>query len=92
MEDEGRPLEIGLQGQVSNHLELLGSRARVVSVEEKARHERVSVWAEETNASEPLMTGRNERMSTSKAGWLLLRDQSRGCLLTAWAVSGLKTA
>ena len=41
MEDEGRPLEIGLQGQVSNHLELRGSRARVVSVEEKARHERV---------------------------------------------------
>ena len=39
MGDEGRPLEIGLQGQVSNHLELLGSRARVVSVEEKARHE-----------------------------------------------------
>ena len=41
MEDEGRPLEIGLQGQVSNHLELRWSRARVVSVEEKARHERV---------------------------------------------------
>ncbi len=36
MGDEGRPLEIGLQGQVSNHLELRGSKARVVSVEEKA--------------------------------------------------------
>jgi hypothetical protein len=41
MGDEGRPLEIGLQGQVSNHLELRGSRARVVSVEETACHERV---------------------------------------------------
>ncbi len=41
MEDEGRPLEVGLQGQVSNRLELLGSRAWVVSVEETARHERV---------------------------------------------------
>jgi hypothetical protein len=50
------------------------------------------VWIEETNASEPLMTDRNDWLSTSKAGWLLLRDQSRGCLLTAWTVSGLKTA
>ncbi len=41
MGDEGRPLEIGLQGQVSNRLELLWLRVRVVSVEEKARHERV---------------------------------------------------
>ena len=41
MEDEVWPLGIGLQGQVPNHLELLWSRARVVSVEEKARHERV---------------------------------------------------
>jgi hypothetical protein len=32
MDDEGRPLEIGVQALVSNHLELLGSRARVVSV------------------------------------------------------------
>jgi hypothetical protein len=76
MEDEGRPLEIGLQGQVSNHLELRGSRARVVSVEGAPRARQV--WTEETNASEPLMTGRNERTSTSKAGWLLLRDQVQG--------------
>ena len=36
IEDEGRPLEVGLQEQASNHLKLRGSRARVVSVEEKA--------------------------------------------------------
>jgi hypothetical protein len=36
VEDEGRPLETGLQGQVSNHPKLLWSKARVVSVGEKA--------------------------------------------------------
>jgi hypothetical protein len=36
IEDEGWPLEVGLQEQASNHLKLRGSRARVVSVEEKA--------------------------------------------------------
>jgi hypothetical protein len=39
--DEGRPLEAGLQEQASNHLELRGSRVRVVSVEEKARQDLV---------------------------------------------------
>ena len=40
--DEGRPLETGLQEQVSNHLKLLWSRAMVVSVKEKARQRIVS--------------------------------------------------
>jgi hypothetical protein len=39
--DEGRSLEAGLQGQASNHLKLLWSKAMVVSVKEKARHDRV---------------------------------------------------
>jgi len=34
--DEGRSLGAGLQGQASNHLKLLWSNARVVSVKEKA--------------------------------------------------------
>jgi len=35
--DEGSPLGIGLQDQkISNHLKLLGSKAPVVSVQEKA--------------------------------------------------------
>jgi hypothetical protein len=34
--DEGRSLGAGLQEQVSNHLKLLWSNARVVSVKEKA--------------------------------------------------------
>ena len=37
VEDEGRPLEVGVQAQASNHLKLRGSRARVVSVEVKRR-------------------------------------------------------
>jgi hypothetical protein len=41
MRDEGRPLEAGLQGQASNHLKLLWSKAMVVSVKEKARRDRV---------------------------------------------------
>jgi hypothetical protein len=35
LEDEGRPLGVGLQGRIPNHLKLRWSRARVVSVEEK---------------------------------------------------------
>ena len=34
--DEGRPLGAGLQERASNHLKLLWSRARVVSVREKS--------------------------------------------------------
>ena len=37
--DEGRPLGAGLQEQASNHLKLLWSKAMVVSVEEKSRHQ-----------------------------------------------------
>jgi hypothetical protein len=36
--DEGRSLGAGLQEQASNHLKLLWSKARVVSVKEKAWH------------------------------------------------------
>ena len=36
VEDEGRPLEAGRQGQASNHRKLLRSKAVVVSVAEKA--------------------------------------------------------
>ena len=34
--DEGRPLGAGLQERASNHLKLLWSRARVVSVKEES--------------------------------------------------------
>jgi len=38
-EDEGRPLEAGLQEQASNRLKLHWLRAIVVSVEEKVPHD-----------------------------------------------------
>ena len=40
------PLGAGLQGQDSNHLELLWSRATVVSVKEKSRHRIVAGMAQ----------------------------------------------
>jgi hypothetical protein len=39
--DEGGPLEAAVQAEASNHLKLRGLRAQVVSVEEKARRDRV---------------------------------------------------
>ena len=60
MEDEGRPLGIGVQAQVPNHFELLGSRVRVVSVEGKGAARPRQVRSKKTNASEPLMTCREE--------------------------------
>ena len=55
VEDEGRPLEVGVQAQASNHLKLRGSRARVVSVEVKRRSQLCQVGRQETNESEALM-------------------------------------
>ena len=56
--DEGRPLGIGFQEQVSNHSKLLRLRAVVVSVGAKARTEFVQVGIRETNESEPSKTRR----------------------------------
>jgi hypothetical protein len=39
--DEGRSLAAGLRRQAANHRKRLGSRAPVVSVTEKARHDLV---------------------------------------------------
>ena len=59
------PLGIGLQDQVSNHVELLRLRVLVVSVDEKALLRR-QVRFRKTNASEPLMTHRKAIQPTSK--------------------------
>ena len=60
MEDEGRPLGIGVQARVPNHLELLGSRALVVSVGGNGVARPRQVRSTKTNASEPLMKCREE--------------------------------
>lgn len=91
-EDEGRPFEIGVQAQVSNRLELRGSRARVVSVEGNGVVRPRQVRSKETNASEPLMTCREVfTRRRNRAGWLA-RDKSRGHLSTDWMASGMKAA
>jgi len=92
IEDEGRPLGIGVQAQVPNRLELRGSRARVVSIEGNGAARPRQVRSKKTSASEPLMTcreGRNRRRN--RAGWLA-RDEPRGSLLTDWAASGMQVA
>jgi hypothetical protein len=76
--DEGRPLEVGLQGQASNHLELRGSKARVVSVEDTARLEARQVWTKKTNASEPLMMGRKVYQRHRNRAGCLARDRAQG--------------
>lgn len=58
MDDEGRPLGIGVQAQVPNRPELLGSRVRVVSVVGKGAARLRQVRSKKTNASEPLRTCR----------------------------------
>ena len=42
MKDEGGPLEISIQVEVSNHLKVLLSKAMVLSVKEKAKHKILS--------------------------------------------------
>ena len=66
--DEGRPLEIGFQEQVSNHSKLLRSRAVVVSVGAKARIDLVQVSIRETNESEPFEDASLSTQVSSKPG------------------------
>jgi len=89
--DEGRSLGTGVQAQVPNHLKLRWSRAKVVSVQEKARRTR-QVRVKETSASEPLMTCRKRRDGV-KTGWAsLTQDKPGGDLFTGQAASGIKVA
>jgi hypothetical protein len=65
--DEGRPFGAALQGEAPNHLKLLGSKAPVVSVEEKA-HTMCQVGIRKMSASEPRPTRRNFARVASKPG------------------------
>ena len=90
--DEGRPLEAGLQGQVSNHLKPLWPKVMVVSVKGKGAGIPRQVRTMKTNASEPLMTCRKRRNGVKTGGLSLLRDKSEGSLLIARVASGMKAA
>ncbi len=86
-----RPLAAGLQDQAANHLELPWSRARVVSVKEKARNT-CQVRIGKTSASEPSMKRRKPKVM-SKPGSIGCSGISAGeTLLTASVASGVKAA
>ncbi len=89
--DEGGPLGTGVQAQVPNHLKLRWSRARVVSVQEKARRTR-QVRVKETSGSEPLMTCRKGRDGVKTGRELLAQDKPGRNLFTGQAASGIKVA
>ena len=92
-EDEGRPLEVGLQEQASNRLKLRWSRAIVVSVDGKGGARLRQVRFEETNASEPLMTCRNVSNDVETGTQTSVpRIKIEGSLSTAQPASGMKAA
>jgi hypothetical protein len=82
--DEDRPLEVGLQERASNHLNLLWSKAMVVSDRGKGRPTACQVWSRELNESEPLMTCRNRSTDDIKTrNWSLglgkVREKPADC-------------
>jgi len=81
--DEGRPLGTGLQGQVSNHLKLLWSRAMVVSVKEKSR---LRIVAGMNQGAERKRTiDEVSKIIRRRQNWWLTQrqDKFRGYLFTA---------
>ena len=79
--DEGGPFGAALQGEASNHLKLLWSKASVVSVEEKA-HKMCQVGTKKMSESEPRMTRRNMKDGIKTRVAFLSWDELRGFLLT----------
>jgi putative transposase len=92
-EDEGRPLEVGLQERASNRHELHWSRAIVVNVDGKGGAGLRQVRFKETNASEPLMTCRNVLNDVETGTRTSVpRIRVEGRLFTAQPASGMKAA
>ena len=91
MRDEGGPLGTRVQAQVPNHLKLRWSKARVVSVQGKARRTR-QVRVKETSGSEPLMTCRKGRDDVKTGKELLAQEKPGRNLFTGQAASGMKVA
>lgn len=89
--DEGRPFEAVLQGEASNHLKRLGSKALVVSVEEKA-HVMCQVQTTKMSVSKPRMTCRNVKDDIKTRVASRFREELGGYLLTVRAVPGIHVA
>jgi hypothetical protein len=79
VEDGGRPSDVGVQAQASNHHELLGSRVPVVSVDGKRRGVGSrQVSCVESNESEPLMTCRDDLTGVQTRAECCLWDRGWG--------------
>ena len=80
-----------MQEEVSNHRKLRWSKARVVSVAEKARTI-ASGEVKKVNANEPLMRRRKRSNGIKTEGESLTRDKSESNLFAAQTVPGGKAA
>ena len=89
--DEGRSFAAGLQGQAANHLKLLGAKALVVSVEEKAPR-RCQVWTTKRSPSEPRRTCRNVQDDLKTRGGARSWEERGRHLRTGRVVSGIHVA
>ena len=93
IKDEGRPFEVGLQEQTSNHHKLRRSRAFVVSVDGKGGARIRQVRIKKANVSEPLMRCRNvPRDVETGTRTSVPRARVERSLLTAQLASGMKAA
>ena len=81
--DEGRSLGVGLQEQASNHLKLLWSKATVVSVEEKSRHQIAAGRTQRDECKRTIRWGVERIWTRSKLGFYIGSRMSLGatCLL-----------
>jgi len=74
--DEGRPLGVGLQERIPNHLRRLWSKAMVVSAEGKGPARLGQVSGKKRTARKPLLKCRNLWNDVKTAALLLLRDKA----------------
>ena len=84
IEDEGRPLELGLQGLGSNRQVRRLLKAFVVSDYGKGRRMTCQVWIRKMNESEPLTKRRksNRYRQNQSLGLVLGQSSEDSCLLT----------
>ena len=91
--DGGRPSVVAVQAEITNHREVLRSRAVGAERYGKRRAvERVRCDPMKANESEPQVSCRNAVDDIKTEACALLRDESGGCLFIGQAVSGMYAA
>ena len=82
--DEGRPLGIGLQGQVPNHLRRLWTKAMVVSTEGKRPGKtRSGEWQEEDRKGTTMEVSKAKRRCQNRGGFVTAGPSSDETCLRA---------